>query len=304
MTAKTRTELTLDANATWSDDGGTVLVIEYHYRSSNPGEPFFNAPSSSDWWIVAKETDSTLRHRIEIARWPNPSHDGGGLMHQPIFWLRAAKRLIFVESQAPYLLAIDSGRKHVLRAPDAVIAGIVGQALVANAFARSPVPSPDGKYVAVYYTATFLPDGPLGSQQFIHFVSFFKTRNGGHQRSVRIPFESSSTDPFLKPVPKELPHYWRFLWKKDSSGLLFVERNRALVVPVSSAGRVEVVGFVPARSVPGPGGPISRKGDYLHTVESQEEPNATMIKTQSVPGWIPFELVPEIPVRQAGYVGP
>ena len=294
----------MDANATWSDDGSAVLLIEYRFRSSKPLEPFFNAPSSSDWWIVAYETDRTLGPRREIVRWENPSRDGGGLMHQPIFWLKKAGRLIFVESQTPYLLSIKDGRKHALRPPDAVVTAIVGPHLAANAFARSPVPSPDGRIVAVYYTATFLPEGPFGAQQFIHFMSFFGTEDGAHLRSVRIPFRNEAGDPFLTPIPKELPHYWRFLWTQDSSAVYLLEKGNAMILPVDGSRAIEAATVAPARPVPSLGGPVSRTGIYLFTAESQQKQNAPNIKQRVVPDWIPFDRVPRVPSDQVRYIGP
>lgn len=301
--AKNLKTVRMDANATWASNSPEVLLLEFRYKTGTPQQPFFNSPDSVDWQIVAYRTERTLRQRREITRWTNASKDGGGLMHQPLHWLRDRQRLIFVESQSPTLLDLKSGRSTALRPPDAIISTIVGESLVANTFGRSPVPSPDGSTVGVYYTATYLSEGPLGPHRFIHFMSFFDSGSGEHLRSVRVRFSDNSLDPYLLPNVPGMPHFWRFLWHKDSGRVYVMHSTEAFLVSAKD-GSVTPTKMVPARPVPGPSGPISSAGIYLYTQEFERRPNASKVSERLVPGWVNFESVSLLPLQQVRYAKP
>ncbi len=295
-------EVALDATGAWSEDGAAVLVVQVRYRTSNTREPFFNAPSARDWQFVAQEADRTLGNRKELLRWTNASGDGGGLPHQPIFWLRARRRLIFVESQTPILLDLVRGERFTLRPPETVLATLFGEHLVQNAFARSPVPAPDGSIVAVFFTATYLDAGPLSPQRFRHAVCFFDAASGSHLHSTRVPYADDTLDPALTPLPRELPHYWRFLWRSDSRGVFAFERNRAWFVATDGS-PPRSVDRVPARPVPTRGGPTFG-GVYLKTIEERADPNGMKLELGAVANWIDFDRVEMVPVATIRYAGP
>lgn len=309
-------EVVRDIHAAWDESGRYLLVVESRYRTPRPQEPYFNAPAARDWEIRLYEVgpitapldsarlEAALKHRKALGGWNEEAEPGGSLMSAPLYWLRAAGLVVSVENQIPILFDIQAGRRSELRPPEAVVEKLVGAELAPAAFGRSPAPSPDGRTIAVFYTAPRQGARPIDPIRFKHFVSFFAAADGRHLLSRPLDWPDDTIDMALTPHAKAIPLRYQFLWAQDSRGVFVIDRKRALLVPVEGREQIAPAARVPARAVQTIGGPVSPRGDYVYLMENHARPNERRLGVATVSGWLPFEKVPLIDHKAIGYSVP
>ena len=169
---------------------------------------------------------------------------------------------------------------------------MVGAELAPGVFGRSPAPSPDGKWVAVFFTAPYQTGGPMDPIHFKHFVSFFSTNDGRYVGSRAVTWTDRGIDPALTPHASGLPLRFQFLWNKNSKEVFVLSRSQAFRVPVERSTPVASVSQVPARAVPTVGGPVSPRGQFVFLEENHAAPNRRRLGLRQLSGWTAFEKIP------------
>lgn len=296
--------VTIDANAAWSSDQKHILIVQYTFRPNKINQPWFNAHDADDWNIKCLEMNSISNQRKEIAIWENMSRDGGGIMQHPVFWIRGKKRIVFTESQIPSIYQIDKQKAIELRPPEAIILKLAGKELAPGVSGYSPIPSPNEKTIAVWFTTSYIKGGPLGPQIFTHFVSFFNSDDGKHIRSQPLPFNNKELDPWLEPQSGIPGFRYGFIWKKDSSGIFIISRKESWVVGVEQANSLTSTNMVPKFSVPTNSGSVSNDGKRVYIEINKTGPNKTILKFNKINNWTSFENVPMVLANEIQYAKP
>ena len=203
-------EVVRQVNGSYSDDNSAVLLVESRYKTSNPLNPYYYDPEASDFEVVLYQSSTNLKDSVEILRFKeevvNPDgtvssmSSGGGIQYNPIYWLKARKRLIgmnFIDNGA-YILDLDTGIKHFLSySPDAFAKLLPNQYLfLSNQFdPYSIVPSPDSTTVGVIFLSGYL----IGQFTInsIYILSFFDTASSKIITSKYIPASNPERTIFM-----------------------------------------------------------------------------------------------------------
>ncbi|MCB1172042.1 MAG: hypothetical protein KDK39_00680 [Leptospiraceae bacterium] len=306
--AKPQTRMT--ANASWDEEGQLLVKLDYAWRSASQ-EPYYNAQNADDWQIILEESDRNLTEWRTLMSWPNDSHDGGGIIQEAVYWLHAKKRLVYTESQQPTLLDLESRRAVVLRPPGDVILAITGPELAPGVSGDSPIPSPDGRTVAVWFNTSYIDGGPFGPQIHTHFVSFFRTADGRHIHSVKIPFANQELDPRLRHMDPANQSRMRFLWRPDASGIYIVSRKEAFFLGRENNSTPQAIQSVPRWPLPTNCGSINKSLEYLYIHKSKAEPNLTSLQIKRLPATDftgsnvdVYKSNPLVPLNQINYATP
>ncbi len=290
-------EVVREINACWNAANDRILLVESHYLTPDPQEPYYDATQGHDWSIVLYRTDVDLSNREEILRWDEEAEPGGGLEYSLIYWFWNEKRFVGMEYNIPWLTNLETGERTLLVPPDDVLFELFGD-LMEGAAVQDVTPAAGGEVIGVFITVAYLPDpdDPF-DLHFLHAMSFFDPADGRHVGSVRIPFANDRVDPHLTPAEPVVRDRYHFLWKPDASAVYVLYRQEAFMVSAVDLS-VAWAPQVPDRAYPTSGGAVADDGTILVT---EIDGNEATIVEEGVEGWIPFAEIPLIPQGREDY---
>lgn len=326
------TEVRVRMNGAFSSEGTEALLVETRYRTTAPGEPWFHAPSASDWTTVFLRADQELRDVQELARFDDRSQgQGGGIQSGALYWLAAHGRAVAIEYHEAVLFDLRTETLTVLDLPREVRDSIFVRSELDLSDYASPlaaVPAPDESRIAVFYTASYLGPGGFVDVRFVHALAFFDV-DGRFERAMELsPWSDTEEDLVLSfPTPSPLPpnpdppdfQEWgmvpglypqRFVWTRDASAVVVVDVQRdesgaiinGLAMQVDArSGTMTPVTRVPSRAVPTRGGPVRPDGTHLLLRFVEGHPNETNLALHPTTDWIGFDEIEEIELRDASY---
>jgi hypothetical protein len=318
------------ANGAFADDDGSVLLAGSARRTSDEGSWYFD-PDARDWQVVFFEAGDDLAEPVEIARFAELDRgQGGAVMSAALWWLRSQRVVVALESHQPIVYDLGAGGRWALALPETERERLFALPEFDLRDYASPIavaPSPDGRTVAVHYTAALLIDGSFGELAFYHAIAFFDIdgrfiaaddlapfRGGGHQLRRQAPMP----DPMYPTV--EPPAHQRlrpvashdvvtFVWEAAGEGVVFARSDlvdgeivgqAAVRVDRRTATR-QPVDLVPPVGLPAPGGPVSASGIYLLIDEPPDAPDAAGLTTFASERSRPWGSGPDVPVEELGW---
>lgn len=307
-------------NASFSADGQRVLQMALVYKSTAPDAPYFNDPGAQNVAMRFRDSDVDLRtdlHNFELSD-PVDSADFAPLV-KPLWWKAADKLALFSGHDDLRVQRLDDGKLTALRIPQSELPGLFdGRESSADGLVLDYVPSPDEKWIAVFYRLVIQDENNPLILHFYDAIAFFSfdldatflgalslTPWQGEQEVLRL-------DPPLPvveipdPAPGEAPpintrrilvHAHYMLWSDDSMSLLVVDHaNEA----GQSNRAAQISGFppslqllaqdaqIPAAAVATRGGGIREDGLALYADEPEDDANAGGLITGQIENWPGF----------------
>lgn len=297
------TEVIREVNGAFSPDGQRILIARSLYRTNNPEAPYFADEQSRDWTAILLEgTDP--ESLTETTSWLEERQSA--LQYVPMFWRPDAQRLYYVFSGEPsiaWMVDTATGKHTELALPAWLEEELLRDARFPIGRTQ-PIPSPDGKTVALYSVGT-------PTSGFKIALSFFSAITGEHVLSRIVPWPSAVINPWLV-SPDGYQH--PFLWAKDSTGIFVIDCEYAAFVPVVATQEIAAVTQVPSHAAPTRGGPVRDDGSRFVLINEQGGDEMTVVikpwgewpvyGAEPPASWIPFDDVPLVPLSDVKYCQP
>lgn len=305
------TKVIREVNGTFSDDKTEALIVESHYYTSTPNNPYYYDPNAHDYEVYIYRADLKLSNRNLLINWKEEYYDkslgttvkissGGNIQYHPIYWLKAKKRLIGLnfERKGPFIVELDTGVRHLLVYEQSFFSNLLPTNelfLVNNMNGTCIAPSPDGLITAVMYSASYIKN--KFDLYFRYILAIYDTETASFIDAARVNASNNETGIDITPYYPNNYKY-EFLWSKDSQGIFVpYSSQEAFYYKITNNKLIEIkTNMVPKYSVITYANEVCTNSNMIKLVERYNRTNIELVfQTNYIDFYdIPLELLENI----------